>query len=1503
MIYSEYLGIIIKNRGSMKKLKILILLMLLIVPISLSACGNENKDIMRAPTNLSVESGGLITFARVEDEQYYTIYIDDLAINVFPNNSNVELYNKNGINYLQYDASKIFVLGESYAVRVQAKAEGKLDSEYSSTVSYTHTIAINKPNNVQINGTVLTWDAVNNASMYFVKVVTPTDNILADDSESIASAQVTAYQFSTNRFDFSSILTSAGNYKFYINAVSSDSNYTESGYTSKVVYKNTIDLHSPANSQIFAVNELDLDTLTYETNFHLVSVIDSNANGITIRSGEYQKTVELNGLESSIALTDNLIDVNLNDFFKDVYVNGIPYDFNSIGQYSFQIQANYLTTDEHNKFYLDSEFSSDILIEKYAIISTPNVELKQDELSNSYILTWTNSADENISGYKVYVAYSNGIEVYELGKANSSMILNSGFISASVQAIGLGNYMNSEMSEFVSIYDQNISENISINLDENMLEWTNVLDANYLIQIGNQVIICKENRLDLSNLTVGTDEISLTIIKSNFAPLTITENIDYSKRLQTPIIANGQGFQSSNPYILTFTGVENAIGYYIYLTAGEGAESVRIQEIFTSTTINLSQYVIKQGQYRNYYVQIQAVAPQYSEYSNSYLTEYGTLSISHTRVLDTPEFLKDDRGNISPIEKREENGNTYYYLCFYGVEYADRYEVMVNFNTINVASNGTTELYEIDITDYLSSANSYTIMVRALPNTDSDENIKASNYNSYDYILSMQLNEVTNIRITENDGRYTLSFDIQDNADSYRVRIVKLNDGTYTDYLYDIGLINPFEVVQSTDITDYVTQAGEYYVYITALAGKDSFYGDSIESQTYGVLNKLTTLLTPSEIEFENQSKDSYLVRWLGDENADYYVIKVTDTSGNIKEYKAYNTTQYNINPSITREGNYAVSIKAMIDSASANSAEYTSSPFSEEKYLYYTYAEPFDFERYSVFIYGEEYDFSIENIEDLTFILWYHYLYGIDPELNLGIYLELNEDESVYNAIIRLANEATNSKIYNFGSDGEWHSIVETGAESAMLGYICRALLSRYPEMAVLSNFEISQGDDEQIFRLYYENALDQEKIDTDINFIEIATDYANDYSYLDLYSRRSDSSLFAIDSLPEIDVSTTEQLLMAVQYGRKPNFVGDSSIASTVYENAKDVLRAIINVNMTEFEKVTAIFDWLEYAYNLNYYSNRILSGDGMIEGSLSDYGNRKEYYLEGIFLDLFNSDVGGYDGEFYLGNRNATSESFSKAFTLLCGIEGIETRKVNGTFTYALDASASNTKTIAHSWNKVYIATGSDGENYAWYSLDITYSDNRFVAYNSSECYNYSSHLYFLVTDSFLNSSLGLEENDLITYPTASTNYDYYANTSFKMTVEDLRSIAPADNLGTNIADFVYSKKFEENSQNLYQLYAMTSDYSQLQAYVMNAILYAKYLQLNVNLDSHRSSFEFKVDNSAMGGGTLPPNATIAEILTTVNTYYCNSIGEYVQTRVHYVQDTSNLVTTYVFTIEFN
>ena len=179
--------------------------------------------------------------------------------------------------------------------------------------------------------------------------------------------------------------------------------------------------------------------------------------------------------------------------------------------------------------------------------------------------------------------------------------------------------------------------------------------------------------------------------------------------------------------------------------------------------------------------------------------------------------------------------------------------------------------------------------------------------------------------------------------------------------------------------------------------------------------------------------------------------------------------------------------------------------------------------------------------------------------------------------------------------------------------------------------------------------------------------------------------------------------------------------------------------------------------------------------------------------------------------------------------------------------------------------------------------------------------SSHLYFLVTDSFLSEHLNLLESNLVELPVSNTTYDYYANATFGMTVDEIN--ATISGAGSDIDDFTYMKEYIENGQVTYQIYDRTQGYSQLQAYVMNAVLYAKYNQLLVN-ESNRSSFEFRVSRSAMMGNTsLPSNSTIETIVADINSYYSNSIYENVNVDVINLYDTVNEMTTYIFTLEFS
>lgn len=1407
----------------MKKLRILILIFCLFVPCIFVACDNDNQPVCSTPTGLNVQSGGIITFQYNDPNDYYIISIDDINVPVIPRtNSYVELYTQGGANYLEYDASKIINLGQSYSIKVQALQDGKKASEYTSTVSYTHTLPIATPENVQINNLTLTWDTVQNSSMYKVKVLTPNDRIDADDSETVANADLPTYQFSINRFEFESILTVVGSYKFYISAVSLDRNYTASDYTVKVEYVHKRVLDTPSGLSVHKV----------DGELHLVAVRDINANALTINSNKDSKTIELGAEHFAIQEEDNIIDINLNRLFDKSY--------DDFAQYEFSCQAK-SATGEMESYYLDSAVSSAVYYNNYEQITKPTLSVAYDTLNSVNIATWAVPELElsHVAGFVLYSYKEHGVVIETLRSTDLSRVLTDDVYAIAVQAIGVGGYINSVLSDTVSRFEE-AGEELSINVDgSSILSW-NTVASYYLVEIGSHVIETQDTSLDLASLDLKPDKYTIRVIAAvdGCIPMIDETEINIVRRLGTPV--NVQ-FTSSNAYLVRFSAVEHAIGYALYLN-GE-----KVDRVFATTEIDISRYVIKEGIYNSYTVQIQALADKYSGYQDSELSS-DDVTVSHTPVLDTPEFKKNQYGEDDPVVKIA-GDITSYYLYFKGVDYAFEYEVMINFHKKTVLNDNRSGYYEVNITDYVSSANSYTITVRAIPNTASQTVIKPSEKNVYEYELRLQLQQVTNIEVdVSEDEEYTLSFDIQNNAKEYSVHIVKVNDMNYDNYLAGKGLRNNFVVPGAYDITPYVKEKGLYQIYVTALADKSGgFYADSDESIEYAEINKLDSLTTPQVTGFENKSEDSYILHWNGDAHADYYVIRVTDPAGRTKEYKtADNTNKYNINESLSVEGTYQVRIKAMVETNSNNAKTYVSSSYCNLVSHKYNYTHDYDFRRYAVFMNGNMYDYYIEDVEDLMYILWRHVLYGVEPE-GLKVYIKAQTGETITGALSRFATEAEIANLYKFSVDAEWTEAIG-GGQGAMFDYIVDTLLSLYPEYAVVDNVQsvTEHVNDDPIFHIAYNNRLTSNKVDADAAYIKFNTDYGNKFDYLSGTSRRNEASTFSIDKKDAIDVTTTEQLLMAVQYGKKPNFIGDSEAAEIVYNNARNVLRTIANNSMSDYEKTVAIFDWISYAVNLNTAAR---NKTGVDVTTLVDYGMRKDFYLEGVFLSLHDKNVGGYDGEFYLGKVTGTDESYAKAFVLLCGIEGINAVKVNGLYN----------STTAHTWNKVALDLDEDIAGKEWYALDFTFSDNN-LTYN----FGMASHSYFLQTDQYLNDYLGLYEKSAQMTAKATTVYDYYANEKFGLTKNELTQ-ALKSSQSRETDGFEYFKKY--NASATYQQYP-DAKYSGLQAFLTNLIIDASY-QLNFVNSSKLATYEFKISKAYTNNQlSLPQGVNNDGLINIVN-----------------------------------
>ena len=231
-----------------------------------------------------------------------------------------------------------------------------------------------------------------------------------------------------------------------------------------------------------------------------------------------------------------------------------------------------------------------------------------------------------------------------------------------------------------------------------------------------------------------------------------------------------------------------------------------------------------------------------------------------------------------------------------------------------------------------------------------------------------------------------------------------------------------------------------------------------------------------------------------------------------------------------------------------------------------------------------------------------------------------------------------------------------------------------------------------------------------------------------------------FYIDGVKEtMSVSTSNMLYKAVAWGYKPVFMGSQADnLKQIYDNAKDALSYIVSDEMSEYEKVHAIYDYI--IYNVRYDHDCANAEDAYVSGNLSLNEKMKYYgyYLEGIFLD-----------KFYKKDMHAVCDGKSKAFVLMCGIEGITAVRISG------KASSDGKNFGGHAWNKVLLDLNGTGDK-EWYFVDTTWGD---VGDNSKE---FLSHSYFLLSDDEVKNTH--VENPGHDYPKAEGKFDYYAHETY-------------------------------------------------------------------------------------------------------------------------------------------
>ncbi len=482
-----------------------------------------------------------------------------------------------------------------------------------------------------------------------------------------------------------------------------------------------------------------------------------------------------------------------------------------------------------------------------------------------------------------------------------------------------------------------------------------------------------------------------------------------------------------------------------------------------------------------------------------------------------------------------------------------------------------------------------------------------------------------------------------------------------------IDTINISNDIIYYDYSPYVT-SNDIYSFSVVAKSNNSNYKDSYSSNIVTINNTLA-FLNDSESEYTfikgntltNITFSNNILSWEENANADKYLLRIfTNSTGYVEivlEENAFDLT----NSAYTFISSHQI-IVCSVCTLKGNSKEAT--------IITNTLEYNPDGSHMIIKFDGFVWDYYINSIDELNAIVYYNFV-SRNTDYTITISKDfankLNE-ESSSNNIVKIVNDKIDSAFNMFYETCYYRSKKYKNSYSAVVdeaNLVFNVAVDYYGitqcDLSATPNVKYSQGT---ASLLYYET-----------------------YDFETNGSRSPEYNNFISDTylLTQV-VSNSDQLVAAVENKITPICVKNSR-AELIYSEAKNVLREIISDNMSDYEKALSIFDWITYQTTYDYYS---LEYD-------DNYAFTKDccYYLEGVFL-----------------KNLAVCDGFSKAYSLLCNMEGIDCIRIVG------EARSDNSQG-GHAWNKVEL-------NDEYYIVDITWTE---LISNSEEKL---AHRYFLVSE---------------------------------------------------------------------------------------------------------------------------------------------------------------------------
>lgn len=1276
-----------------------------------TGCKENDKMLgtLSAPQEVTVMSDNgksLIIFDEVENAEYYNVYINGMSITV----------KGTGAGTIQFDASKIITQPQNYTIKIKAGANKYFESEFSSEYEYTHMGALNTPI-ANIDGTTLNWNKIENADFYDVYVTTP-------------SNMHSTHRSSTNKFDFTNILSERGDYTFKVKAISSTVEYESSEYSTPIKHTHKILLITPYKLQLS-------HDLTNSNNEQLITFVSSDYVEkfiLEINGFEY----ELSGGDSKFFINDDLSNVytlKLTSFIKTKNIN-----VNNTELLTIRLKADNNSVSN----LIDSGFSEAVTCKFVSALTAPTIS-SVNQVGDKCVIKIAENLN-NISYLSGYTIYLDGEEYKNVPKTVTTVelpLLDVGTKGIRIQAISNNN--NCYSSNLSSVkYVNNNAQTLSatnIKISGDIVSWDVVANAQqYYVEISNKIFryttTTTENELNLSTICgYGSYNVRIIAMAEGFNQSERTLEIKYQIKLQQ--VSNVNMAKVGDRTYLTFTEEANAYGYVIYLNG-----SIE-NKLFVGSPIDISGYITTGLSYN---IQIKAISVANSFVVNGESSEIKELQSIKTLSAPKLNIVTEGDKHYLQIDVDEDEA-----------PFASGYRLWINY--ILEISNGNFKDSYIDLTSYFVNAGEYNFMVQAIA-TEANEYVKDSIISSITQKITKQLDVVTDILVQKSNDKYILTFKQQTFAAKYLVTIKKADDETFN---------QQFELSSGyADISQYIPLNGVYRVYVKAIALEGSAYTNSAESGNPYRLVKGETLSAVKNISVvptqNGASNGEMYITWDRITNASGYQVYVyyNEYGKNILKESVYVSQVANGSvPSLNvgsgehkcigKEGEYSIQIKTMGDGE-----QYENSQFATQLYTY-NMKTVADFERYSAFMYGGHYTYNVTNYKQLQHLLWYHYLYNDETwrydsvEYNLKIYFNGSAD--------KLANDI----LEDFGTTAasELVSLVASYTENDdKMFAVANYLLKQYPEIAAYSynsvrgedgqiKQQLCYNEEQNIYMFKYDNVLNSDKLERVSTSAQVFKQKVNVVSSFD---KRADGYIFAIDSKDSMNVTTTEQLFVALQYNKKPNFVGNSAVAEAVYQNAKFVLREICSDGMSDYNKVLQIYNFLtqNIAYNdmvsLGIASETVtaMSGETM-------RGNVADFYLEGVLYNFTEGSNGLFSSINDFKGQTAVCDGLSKAFVALCSIEGIDSIKVKNT---------------GHAWNKVYIDVdiNDDDNTKKWYVVDLTAAiQNNSITLSDGKKYQVALHDFFLTEDRITATYLHHRFGGGDAAYSAKTAYDYYQNTT--------------------------------------------------------------------------------------------------------------------------------------------